>query len=82
MEKSMRIGIRLHCFLINFSYAKCKVTFFIKDLLISPILYEEITLINFAFLIKEDFWYVVSISDFIGLNVCIRFNRVQNFSST
>ena len=28
---------------INSTYAKCKVTFFIKDLLISQILYEEST---------------------------------------
>ena len=42
----------------NFTYAKCKVTFFIKHFLISRILYEGSTLINFGFLIKEDdMWY-------------------------
>ena len=35
---------------------------------------------NFGFLIGEDFWYVVSILDFIGLNVCINFITIQNFS--
>ena len=43
------------CFLINFTHPKCKVTFFMKHFLISPILYEGSTLINFGFLIKEDF---------------------------
>ena len=52
------------CFLINFTYAKCKVTFFIKLFLISLILYEGSTLLNFDFLIKKDFWYVVFILDF------------------
>ena len=37
---------------------------FYKHFLISPILYEKSTLINFGFLIKEDFRYVVSILDF------------------
>ena len=37
---------------------------FIKYFLISTILYEGSTLINFGFLMKKEFWYVVSISDF------------------
>ena len=45
----------LRCFLINFTYTRCKVTFFMKHFLISPILYEGSTLINFRFLIKETF---------------------------
>ena len=43
-----------HCSLINLTYAKYKVTFFIMHFFISPILYEGRTLINFGFLIKED----------------------------
>ena len=63
-----------HCFLISFTYAKCKVTFFIKHFLISLILYEGSTLINFGFLIKGDIRYVVFIFDITGLSVCnIRF---------
>ena len=64
-----------HCFVL-----KCKVAFFIRHLLISLILYGENTLINLGFLIKEDFWYVVSISDFTGFNVFSTFIRVQNFN--
>ena len=69
------------CFLVNFAYARCKISFFTKHFLIVPILYERSTLINFGFLIKEDFWYVVSILDFTGSNVCTTFIRIQNFSS-
>ena len=36
------------------------IRIFYKHFLISPIFYEGSTLINFSFLIKEDFWYVVS----------------------
>ena len=42
-------------FIFNFTYATCKVTFFIKNFLILPILYEGSTLINLGFLIKKDF---------------------------
>ena len=44
-----------YCFFINFTYAKCKVTFFIKHCLISTILCEGSTLINSGCLIKDDF---------------------------
>ena len=64
------------CFLINFTYARSKVTFFIKHFSILRILYEGSTLINFSFLIKEDFRYVVSILDFTGWNVCITSIRI------
>ena len=76
----MRIGIRT---LLPHQVYLCKVqvTFFIKHFLIVPILYESSTLISLGFLIDEDFWYVVLILDFIGLNFCITFIRVQNFSS-
>ena len=47
-----------------------KLHFFIKHFLILPILYEGTSLINFDFVMKEDFWYVVSILNFTGLNVC------------
>ena len=71
-----------HCSLINFTYPKCKVILFIKHFLISPVSYEEITLINLGFLIKGDFWYVVFMLEFIGLNVCITFIRIWKFRST
>ena len=58
-----------------------KLNFFITHFLISPILYEGSTSINFGFFIKEDFWYVVSILNFTGLNACITFIRKQNFNS-
>ena len=54
---------------------------FYQAFLNSTILYESSTLISLGFLIDEDFWYVVLILDFIGLNFCITFIRVQNFSS-
>ena len=57
-----------HCFLNNFSYAKCKVTCFYQAFLNFINLYEGSTLINFGFLIKEEFWYVVSILDFTELS--------------
>ena len=38
-----------HCFLIYFTFVKCKITFFIKAFLISPILYKKNTLIDFGF---------------------------------
>ena len=41
---------------------------FIKLFLISQILLKRSTLINLSFLIKEDFWYVVLILDFTGLD--------------
>ena len=71
----------VHCFLINFSIAKCKVTFFMKHFSISPIFYEESTLINLGFLIKEDFRYVFLISDLTCSNVCISLICVQSFNS-
>ena len=43
-----------HCFLINFTFAKCKVTFFIKNFLISTIDYGNKRLINLGLLIKND----------------------------
>ena len=49
--------------------------------LISPILCGGSTLIKLGFLIKEDFWYVILISDFTGLKVSITFIRIENFSS-
>ena len=52
-----------------------------KHFLISPIPYKGSTLINLGLLIKEDFWYMVLILDFTGLNVRITFIRVQNSSS-
>ena len=58
-----------HCYLINFTYATCKVTFFIKHFLTIPILVEGSTLINIGFFTKEDFWYVY-----------ITFIRVKKFS--
>ena len=39
------------------------------------------TLINFGFSIKEHFWYIVSILNFTGLNVCITVIRIKYFSS-
>ena len=62
---------------MNFTYARCEVTFLIKHFLISSILYEGSTLINFDFLIKEDFWYVIPTTDFKGSNVCNTFIRIQ-----
>ena len=53
MQKAWKLEFA-HCFLINFTYAKCEVTFFIEHFVISPILYEGSTLINFGFQIKED----------------------------
>ena len=53
---------------------------FYKLFLISPILYDGSTLVNFGFLIKQDFLYVTSILDFTGLKVCIIFIGIQNFS--
>ena len=41
-----------HCYLINFTYATCKVTLFIRHFLTSPILFERI---NLGFFTKEDF---------------------------
>ena len=43
-----------------------------KRFSISPILYEEVRLMDFGFLIKENFCYVISIWNFTGLNVCIK----------
>ena len=43
------------CFHMNFTYARFKVTFFSKHFLISPILCERSTSINFGFFTKEDF---------------------------
>ena len=40
-----------HCF-FNFTYATCKVIFFMKLFLILPTLYKEKKFINFVFLIK------------------------------
>ena len=54
------------CFLVNSSYAKCKVTLFIEHLLISPILFEGSTWNNLGFIIKADFWCIVLILDFTG----------------
>ena len=62
----------------QFSYAMRNVKFFINHFLISPIVYEESTLINLGFLIRKDFWYIVLILDFTG--ICIAFIGVQNFS--
>ena len=45
----------LHGFLINYTCAKYKVTFFIKHFLILPIFHEGSTSINLDYLIKEDF---------------------------
>ena len=65
----------------NLNFKKWKVTFFsIKNVLISTIHYEERTLINFGFLIKEVFLYLVSILDFTILNVCNTFIRIQIIS--
>ena len=58
---------------LQFYFAKCKVAFFIKHFLISPSLYEGSTLMNFGFVMKDDFRFVVSILDFIGSSVCIYF---------
>ena len=57
----------------------CKVIFVIKYCLISPILDEGSTLINLGFLIMEDFWYLVVILDFTGLNDCILLTFVWKF---
>ena len=70
-----------HCFVINFTCAKCKVTYFIKHFLISQIFYEGNTLINLGFHIRENLRYVVLIVDFTGLNVGIILIRVQKVSS-
>ena len=45
------------------------VIFFIKQFLISPILYKGSSLMNFGFLIKRDFSHVVFILNIIGLSV-------------
>ena len=76
----MRIGIRT---VLSHQFYLCKVQSYIvyKHLLILLIHYEWSTLNNYGFLIKEDFWHVVSILDFTGLNVYITFIRTQNFSS-
>ena len=68
-----------HCFLISFTYAECIVIFFIKHFLISPILYEGSTLINFSFLInrrnrfKKN--YLVSNLNFAELGAKMHFFR-------
>ena len=41
LRKSIWIGIRIILFLVNFTYAKWKVTYFIKHFLVSPILYDQ-----------------------------------------
>ena len=71
----MRIEIRT---VLPHQFYLCKVQSYIfyKHFFISPILYEGSTLMNFGFLIKEDFWYVVQILDLTGLNVCITFIRI------
>ena len=61
--KRLRIGIRT-LLPYQFFFVMCRVTFFIKHFLISPI---PSTLINFGFLIKELFWYVLLILDFADL---------------
>ena len=43
------------CFLINLTYANCKMTFLMTHFLISPTFYEESTLINLGIYIKGDF---------------------------
>ena len=80
-EEKTREQELAHRFLINFTYATCKVTFFIKHFFISPILYEESKSINLGFLVKKKTLYAVLILDFTGLNVCITFTRLENFSS-
>ena len=77
----MRIGIRTFISSWMLLNAKYKDIFFIKHFLISPIFYEWSKFINFGFLIKEDFWYVISIWDFTGLNIYNTFIHIQNFSS-
>ena len=67
----MRIGIRTllpHKFYLS----KVKSCISIKHFLISAILYEENTLINFVLFMKN-FSFTVLMLDFIGLNVCITF---------
>ena len=44
---------------------------FYQAFLYFTVRYNRNTLINFDFLIKEDFWYVVLILDLIGLNVLL-----------
>ena len=53
-----------------------KLHVFMKDLLISPILYKWRTLINFGFLTKEDYRYMVPVLNFCNIFICI-----QNHSS-
>ena len=64
LKKSMRVGIRTF---LPHEFYLWKVADFIKHFLISASLYEESTLTNLSFLIKEDFLYVVLIFDFTGL---------------
>ena len=66
---------------LEFYLSKVESYIFINHFLISSILYEESTLINFVFLIKKDFWYAILILDFTRLNVFIIFIRVQHFNS-
>ena len=40
------------------------------------------TLINFGFLIKKGFWYLVQILDFTDFNVCSTFVRIQSQLNT
>ena len=79
-RKIMWIGLRTS---LPHQFDLCKMQgyVFFKYFLISSILYKGSTLTNFGFLIKEDFWYVVPILDFTGLNFGITFICVQNFSS-
>ena len=63
--KHLKKGCELEfsrCFLINFTNTRCEVTFFATHFVISLILYEGSTLINFGFLIKKGF------TGFTGLN--------------
>ena len=62
-KKRMRIGI-LTALLHQFYLCKMKIYIFYKHFLILPILYGMSKLINFGFLAKKDFCYLLSILDF------------------
>ena len=58
--QSLYVSRERHCIFLS-----------VKRFLISPIIYEGSTLINFCFLMKKYFWHLISILDFTGLNVWI-----------